>query len=217
MFSFIGWEAVSHLAGELPDPARQLPRAVFAALAIVALLYLGLAFAMVGVLGAGASSSVPIADLMAAGLGAPGRAATIVLAVLLTVGTMSTYVAAAVNLAGALAGPRAPRGRSLAVFGGLSAALLVLLATGVADVEGLTRASSAAFVAVYVPATGAGARLLRGRPRSAAAIAVSAVIVVLAFAGPFLLVPVAVALVVLAATALPRWDLWPGRQSSCAS
>jgi amino acid efflux transporter len=217
MFSFIGWEAVSHLAGELPDPARQLPRAVFAALAIVALLYLGLAFAMVGVLGAGASSSVPIADLMAAGLGAPGRAATIVLAVLLTVGTMSTYVAAAVNLAGALAGPRAPRGRSLAVFSALTAALLVLLATGVADVEGLTRASSAAFVAVYVPATGAGARLLRGRPRAAAAIAVFAVMIVLAFAGPFLLVPAVVALAVLAATALPRLDLWAARQSSCPS
>ena len=52
MFSFIGWEAVSHLAGELPDPARQLPRAAFGALAVVAVLYLGLAVATVGVLGA---------------------------------------------------------------------------------------------------------------------------------------------------------------------
>ncbi len=51
MLSFIGWEAVSHLAGELRDPARQLPRAIFAALGIVVVLYLGLAVATVGVLG----------------------------------------------------------------------------------------------------------------------------------------------------------------------
>jgi len=47
MLSFIGWEAVSHLAGELPDPARQLPRAIFAALGVVVVLYLGLAIAIV--------------------------------------------------------------------------------------------------------------------------------------------------------------------------
>src|SRR5687768_880116 len=58
MLSFIGWEAVSHLAGELHDPARQLPRAIFAALAIVIVLYLGLAVATIGVLG-GTVSRVP--------------------------------------------------------------------------------------------------------------------------------------------------------------
>ena len=67
MLSFIGWEAVSHLAGELPDPARQLPRAIFAALGIVVVLYLGLAAATVGVLGTAEPSQVPLADLMAAG------------------------------------------------------------------------------------------------------------------------------------------------------
>ena len=50
-----------------------------------------------------APSQVPLADLMAAGLGAPGRTVTAVLAVLLTMGTMNTYVAAATKLAGALA------------------------------------------------------------------------------------------------------------------
>ena len=78
MLSFIGWEAVSHLAGELRDPARQLPRAIFAALAIVVVLYLGLAVATVGVLGTAAPSDVPLADLMAAGLGETGRTVTAV-------------------------------------------------------------------------------------------------------------------------------------------
>ena len=93
MFSFIGWEAVSHLAGELRDPTRQLPRAIFSALGVVVVLYLGLAVASVGVLGTAAPSNVPLADLMAAGLGAPGRTVTAALAVLLTMGAMNAYVA----------------------------------------------------------------------------------------------------------------------------
>ena len=43
MLSFVGWEAVAHLAGDFADPRRQLPRAMLAAFAIVAVLYLGLA------------------------------------------------------------------------------------------------------------------------------------------------------------------------------
>ena len=73
MFSFVGWEAVSHLAGELKDPARQLPRAIGAALAIVIVLYLGLAVGDDRRAGTAAPSDVPLADLMAAGLGEPGR------------------------------------------------------------------------------------------------------------------------------------------------
>src|SRR5437763_769403 len=72
MLSFVGWEAVSHLVGEM----RDLRRAVFSALGVVVVLYLGLAVAPVGVLGTARPSDVPLAGLMAAGLGAPGRTAT---------------------------------------------------------------------------------------------------------------------------------------------
>jgi amino acid efflux transporter len=204
MLSFIGWEAVSHLAGELPDPARQLPRAIFAALAVVVVLYLGLAIATVGVLGTSAPSDVPLADLMAAGLGAPGRTATAVLAVLLTMGSMNAYVAGATKLAGALAAEgTAPAAfsrpqRTVALFALLGALLLAPLAAGVLDVDALIRACSASFVAVYVISTAAGARILDGGARRAAAIAFAAVTVVFAFSGPFLLVPAAIAAVVLA-------------------
>jgi amino acid efflux transporter len=204
MLSFIGWEAVSHLAGELSDPARQLPRAIFAALAVVVVLYLGLAVATVGVLGTSAPSDVPLADLMAAGLGAPGRTATAVLAVLLTMGSMNAYVAGATKLAGALASEgTAPAAfarpqRTVALFALLGAVLLAPLAAGLLDVDALIRACSASFVAVYVISTAAGARILDGGARRAAAIAFAAVTVVFAFSGPFLLVPAAIAAVVLA-------------------
>jgi amino acid efflux transporter len=199
MLSFIGWEAVSHLAGELRDPARQLPRAIFAALAVVVVLYLGLAVATVGVLGTNAPSRVPLADLMAAGLGAPGRTATAALAVLLTMGAMNAYVAAAVKLAGALAeegsAPRAlaDPARALAAIAAAGAVLLVPLGADLLSVEGLVRACSASFVAVYVIATAAGVRLLSGAARTAAAAAFAAVVVVLAFSGPYLLVPASIA------------------------
>jgi amino acid efflux transporter len=199
MLSFIGWEAVSHLAGELADPARQLPRAIFAALGVVVVLYLGLAVVTVGVLGTAAPSQVPLADLMAAGLGAPGRTATAALAVLLTMGTMNAYIAAAVKLAGALAhegsapAALARAGRALATIATAGALLLIPLAADLLSVEGLIRATSASFVAVYVTATAAGVRLLEGAARAAAAVAFAAVVVVLGFSGPYLIVPAAVA------------------------
>jgi amino acid efflux transporter len=221
MLSFIGWEAVSHLAGELRDPARQLPRAIFGALGVVVALYLGLAVATVGVLGTAAPSDVPLADLMAAGLGEAGRTVTAALAVLLTMGTMNAYVAAAVKLAGALAeqgdapAALARPGRALALFAAIGALLLVPLAANLLSVEALVRACSASFVAVYVTATAAGVRLLGGAARVSAAVAFAAVVVVLAFSGPFLLVPAAVAAAVLAPYA--RAAMTPASRSAAVS
>ena len=200
MLSFIGWEAVSHLAGELRDPAHQLPRAIFAALGVIVVLYLGLAVATVGVLGTAAPSNVPLADLMAAGLGAPGRTVTAALAVLLTMGAMNAYMAAAAKLAGALAAEgSAPKalarpGNALALLAVVGAALLVPLGFELLSLDGLVRAASASFVAVYVVATAAGIRLLDGAARASAAVAFAAVVVVFAFSGAYLLVPAAVAL-----------------------
>jgi amino acid efflux transporter len=196
MFSFVGWEAVSHLVGELPDPRRQLPRAIAGALAVIVVLYVGLVVATIGV---GASSStVPLADLMATGLGAPGRSITAALSVLLTVGVMNTYVAAALQLIGTLA----PRSRihPLVPFTATSAALLVPLALDLLDVDALLRGTSAAFVAVYVVAMAAGARLLRGAGRIAAAVALVAMLVIFGFSGPYVLVPAVVAIAATAST-----------------
>jgi amino acid efflux transporter len=203
MLSFIGWEAVSHLAGELRDPARQLPRAIFFALGVVVVLYLGLAIATVGVLGTEAPSNVPLADLMGAGLGEAGRTGTAALATLLTMGTMNAYVAAAVKLSGALAAEgSAPAsfarpGRALVLFAVAAGLLLAALATDLLGLDGLIKATSAAFVAVYVTSTAAGVRLLSGAGRCLAAVSFAAVLVVFAFFGVYLLVPAAVALAAL--------------------
>jgi amino acid efflux transporter len=115
-------------------------------------LYLGLAVATIGVLGTAKPTQVPLADLMAAGLGAPGRTATAALAVLLTMGAMNAYVAAAVKLAGALAGEgSAPHalarpGRALALIAAAGAVLLIPLGVDLLSVEGLVRVRCPRFV-----------------------------------------------------------------------
>src|ERR687888_99328 len=191
MLSFVGWEAVAHLAGEFADPLRQLPRAMVAAFAVIAVLYLGLAVATIAVLGAAASSNVPLADLMESGLGRPGRIATAAAAVLLTMGPINVYIAGASKLAGAMAEDSAmpawmaPQRAPLAAIAAVTATILVLLAIGLADVEPLVRACSTCFVAVYVTATAAGARLLTGRLRAIAALSFALVVAVLAFSGAY--------------------------------
>ena len=203
MLSFVGWEAVAHLAGDFADPRRQLPRAMLAAFAIVAVLYLGLAVTTVAVLGGAPGSTVPLADLMQHGLGGAGNPLTAGAAVLLTVGTTNAYVAGATRLATALAAdgsmpramarPRAP----LAVIAVASVAILAALSAGLVGVDPIVRAISAAFVAVYVAATAAGVRLLDGRLRATAALSLALVAVVLAFSGPYIAAPAGVALLAL--------------------
>jgi len=205
MFSFVGWEAGSHLAGDLRDPARQLPRAIGAALAIVVVLYLSLAAATIGF---GATSDVPLADLMGSGLGEPGRVVTALLAMLLATGTMNTYVAAATRLAGALAREgNAPAflatpAHALTVLAATAATMLALLAVELIDPDTLMRATSALFIAVYLTATAAGSRLLTGIARTASRVAFVVVLVVFAFSGAYVVVPLAV--VALTAASLAR-------------
>jgi amino acid efflux transporter len=200
MLSFVGWEAVAHLAGDFADPRRQLPRAMLAAFALVAVLYLGLAVTTVAVLGGAQGSTVPLADLMQRGLGGAGSALTAGAAVLLTVGTTNAYVAGATRLAtslaadGSMPGWMARAGAPLGVIAAAGAAILGFLAAGLVDVDPIVRAISTCFVAVYVAATAAGLRLLDGRLRAAAGLSLTLVVVVLAFSGPYIAAPAAVAL-----------------------
>ncbi|MBA3843739.1 MAG: amino acid permease, partial [Actinobacteria bacterium] len=150
---FVGWEAVAQLAGEFEQPETQLPRAMAFAFGIVTVLYVGLAVATVGVT-SGSASKVPLADLMAVGFGEPGRRATTVLAVALTMGTMNVYLAGAAKLAASLAesgslpawlGRDAHRSvprRPLIVIAIVGVALLVALLAGISSTSDLVRATS---------------------------------------------------------------------------
>jgi amino acid efflux transporter len=205
---FVGWEAVAQLAGDFARPSRDLPRAMALAFGLVTVLYLGLAVASIAVTASG-SSRVPLADLMSVGFGQAGRDATAVLAVALTMGTMNVYIGGAAKLAGALASEGAlpawlgadahrsvPR-RPLVAIACVGAALLVALVAGLGSTTALVRATSACFVAVYVLALASAVRVLDGRMRSAAVIALGLVVVVAAFSSAYLLVPAGSAVVAL--------------------
>jgi amino acid efflux transporter len=212
---FVGWEACAQLAGDFRHPAKDLPRAIGVAFAAVTVLYVGLAVATIGV-AAATESRVPLADLVSVGFGRVGRDATALLAVALTMGTMNVYIAGSAKLAAALAEagalPRAlaadawrsvPR-RPLAVIAVSGVTLLAGLVAGVGSAEGLVRATSALFIAVYVLALLSALRILDGRVRGAAAFAFAVSLALAAFSGRFLVVPVAVACGCLAVRAATR-------------
>ena len=197
---FVGWEAVAQLAGDFAKPATQLPRAILIAFGTVTVLYIGLAVATVGV-SANSSSKVPLADLIAVGFGGSGRAATAVLAIALTMGTMNVYMGGAAKLAASLAtsgslpawlagdAHRSIPRRPLLIVIVCGIILLVALVAGLLNADELVRATSACFIAVYVAATAAAIRILRGAGRAAAIVSCVFSAVIAGFSGWYLLVP----------------------------
>ncbi|GAA2740731.1 amino acid permease [Terrabacter aerolatus] len=177
VWGFAGWEAVASLAGDYRDPRRDVPRATGIAVAVVGVLYLGLAATSVLVLGpATGSSQAPLSDLMAISLGEQARVVTAVVAVLLTVGAMNAYYAGGSRLGAALARDGAlprwlapgaetgqvPRRSTLLIT---TASLLALGAAVVLDL-GLTPLmllATGCFTVVYVLGTAAALRLLPRR------------------------------------------------------
>jgi len=82
MFAYSGMETALVPSGEVHDPARNVPRATLAAIALVVLLYVGLQVVGQGVLGpALGASGVPVADTAGA-LWTPGRVLLLVTACL---------------------------------------------------------------------------------------------------------------------------------------
>lgn len=220
VWSFAGWEVITHLAAEFRRPERDLPRAAAAAVAVVGVLYLAVAFATVAVLGAGAADTdAPLGELMARGMGGNARTLAAGAAVLLTLGTMNAYYAGAAKLGAALGRDGAlpawlargsvagevPR-RSLALVSGLAfASLLSAAVTGVGPTP-LVLVTTGSFVTVYAIGVGAALRLLpRGsRGRLAAQVALVAVVTLLVMSGAYLVWPLAVTGAALAYLHLSR-------------
>jgi amino acid efflux transporter len=209
IWSFAGWEAITHLAAEFRRPARDLPRATGAAVVVVGALYLAVAFATVAVLGRSADdSSAPLGDLMARGLGGPARVLAAVVAVLLTLGTMNAYFAGAAKLGAALGRDGAlpvwlargsvagevPR-RSLGLLSILAFLALAVVAATHVSVRPLVLLTTALLVAVYAVGVVAAVRLLplRTRAGAAALAALAAVALLLAMSGPYLALPMLLA------------------------
>ena len=216
MLSFVGWEAVAPLTPRFADPSRQLARVAAIALAVTSVLYLGLAVVTVAVLGPGAATLVPLADLLRIAIGPMGTAAAAVAAVVLTLGAVNAYVNGAGAMAGQLLRPAARAGRGgsggagrpapgfLAAIAACGLLLITLYGAGVVSPASLVAIPTTLFLVVYLGSMVAAIRVLRGPARWAAVPAVGAVAVMLAYCGWALAIPALVTLAVLGRRAVAR-------------
>lgn len=208
VWSFAGWEAITHLAADFRRPARDLPRAAAIAVVVVGVLYLCVAAASVLVLGpAAGAADAPLAELLAIGIGGKVDVLAAAAALLLTLGTMNAYYAGTAKLGAALGRDGAlpawlgrgstagevPR-RSLALVSGLSGLALAAVAVAEVGPTPLVLLTTGSFATVYALGTAAALRLLpaRSRARRAALAALVAVAALLVMTGWYLLWPLIV-------------------------
>jgi amino acid efflux transporter len=201
IWAFAGWEVVTSLSADYRRPARDIGRATAIALVVMGVMYLGIAFATVAVLGEG-TSKAPLSDLLVLGFGEPARAVTTVVAVLLSLGAMNAYFAGSARLGAALGrdgslpawfargstAGQVPRRSLVVVTVGALATLLVVAVSGV-PVERTMLLVTGAFSLVYVVGTAAAIRLLpRGTwVRRGSMLAFASTLVLLGLTGRYLL------------------------------
>ena len=96
LFAFAGIEAALVPGGEVKDPARTVPRALFIAMSLIALLYAALQFVAQGVLGAAlaTSKSTPLADAAGVAMGGWARQLLLVGAVISMLGHAGAMILA---------------------------------------------------------------------------------------------------------------------------
>lgn len=206
-FAFAGWEAITHLSGEFTDVRRDLRKATLVTVVVVAVLYLGVALAVVGtgVYGSAADNRVAVGKVLGDSLGVTASTGAAVLAIVISLGTTNAFVASVSRLGAALGRDGwlparlarhnrhgIPHLGVFAVAGigavGLLAALIWHLGT-----EDLMALPSSLVLATYLVGMAAGLRLLTGRHRVLAGTALGLCVIVTPFASTYVAVPVIVA------------------------
>jgi amino acid efflux transporter len=220
VWAFVGWEIMASLSGRYHTPGRDIARAAAGALAVVTVLYVGIAFCTVAVLGA-EPGRAPLSDLLATAVGEGARPAMAVVAVLLTVATINTYFAGAAEMGASLArdgslpaflaersGPGDVPRRALGLVAVLGLATTVVLAVLERDTDTTLLFTTGTFSLVYLIGTAAAVRLLRGWGRVAAVVSVTASAGLVVMTGWVVLLPAAVGVIgVLWARTRPRATL----------
>jgi amino acid efflux transporter len=231
VWAFAGWEAVTHIAGEFRSPRRTIPVATAVAVIVVGAAYLALQVVTVGVLGSGRSDSpVPLIDLVSATVPGLGPAVVAVIAGVVAVGVLNTYIPAFANLAASLgrdghlphffaagAAPGSVPRRALALWSVLGLGYFGLMVVTGLQLEPFILIHTSSMVAVYALGMIAAVRLLE-RGSVGWWMAVASVVLVaglLVLAGTHLLVPAVLAVVAVIVTLAKRATL--ARERSTAA
>lgn len=177
VWSFLGYENVSNVAGEFKDPKRDFQRSVAISVVLVSVLYLGVAVVTVGT-GAYRSGGglTPFSVMTTSVLGPSGGAVVSALALVIIFGTVNAYVAgmSRVLYAAARDGgfPRAlakvdestgAPGRALLFLGAAVMGSLLVFYLLNLDITSAFLATSGAAILTYVVGSAAGLRLLKER------------------------------------------------------
>jgi amino acid transporter len=202
-FAYLGFNVITFAAGDLVDPKRNLPRAMYLALTVTALVYVLIS---IGVYGALTVEQViqygetAIAEAARPSLGDAGYTIMSVVALLSTAGATNATFYASGNLTGMLAeeklfpdffGPRSRLGRHAGL---LITGALVLLVANLVDLSAIASVGSAVALAIFVLVGLAGWRCRRETGSV-----------------PWLvLTAIAVTVVVLVAFAVDTWRTAPG-------
>ena len=217
-FAFAGWEAVAHLAGEFADVRRDMRRATLMTVAIVLVLYLGVAFAVVSTASYGteALDRTSVGRVLGSGVGVSAATASGVLAFVISLGTTNAFMASISRLGYALGrdgwmppamsrlNRRSVPDVSVLVVTGLGAAGLLATYVSGGGAEDIVGVPAALVLVTYLIGTAAGVRLLTGRARLVAAVGFALTFVIAPFAAGYIAVPVVVAAAALAYRAIRR-------------
>lgn len=97
IFAFLGIESALTPSGEVRDPARTVPKAIFAALVLVTLIYMGIQIVAQGVLGAelATNTKAPLAETASRVLGSGGKMLVLLGAAISTFGYVAGDMLAA--------------------------------------------------------------------------------------------------------------------------
>ena len=190
-FAYLGFNVITFAAGDLRDPAHDLPRAMYSALGITTTVYV---LITIGVFGTLTVAQViqygerAIAEAARPALGDAGYTVMAVAALLSTTGATNATLYASGNLTGMLAQERlfpgffGPGSRLGAKAGLLITGGLVLLVANLADLSAIASVGSAVSLTIFLVVGLAGYRLRRetgsNTPLVLAAMAVTVVVIV---------------------------------------
>jgi amino acid transporter len=185
-FAYLGFNVITFAAGDLRDPAHDLPRAMYFALGCTALVYVLVAVGVFGTL------TVPevidygetaIAEAARPALGDAGFAVMAVVALLSTAGATNATLYASSGLTGSLAGeglfPRmfGSDSRFGARAGLLVTAVLVLVVANAVDLSAIASVGSAVSLTIFLLIGVAGWRQRRETSSSPAIVVLALVVI----------------------------------------
>jgi amino acid efflux transporter len=174
-WSFIGWEAVTHITEEFEDPERDVVRATIIASVIISALYFMTAFAVVGTHSYGPGlSDVSLLNVIRLSFGGYGAAGIGIAALFVCIAPSITYIGAASRLVYSLS----VTGYAPSVFSRLSsryhtplggiillticfALIFIIYSVSLLPLTALIQLPNATFILTYMGGSAAGLVLLR--------------------------------------------------------